>query len=246
MKMNALNFSALLNLTFKLLIVFTFLSFASNRVNAAEWQSIDSIEKAAQRFMQKSAGKNGLDMEFNVEKLDSRLHLAQCQRALSVRPRSKIKPGAMSLQIECHGNKAWKIYLPVRVKIWRTVLAAARPLPRGHRITAEDVISVREAQNSSNQARYMQDQLPDLLGKIVNRSQASGRPFDARFLKAPLWVKRGQTVTLLAETSSIQIRMKGNALADGAKGDLIKVRNLSSRRIVEGVVVKPGVISVTM
>jgi len=236
------------NLLIKILIfnVIFVVYCASNTVMAATWQNLSEIEQAARQFMQNSAKQNALDMEFTIGRLDSRLHLAPCARPLEVSARSKIKPGAMSLQIECRDKQAWKIYLPLQVKLWRTVLAASRPLPRGHKIAADDVISLREAQISDNQARYMQDQLADLLGQVLGRAQASGRPFDARYVKPPLWVKRGQTVILLAETQSVQIRMKGNALADGAKGDLIKVRNLSSQRVVEGVVVKPGIILVRM
>jgi len=233
-------------LTDKILIFIGLLLIAANGANAGQWQSLDSIRQAAETFMQTSATQEALDMEFTVGRLDSRLHLQQCPRELEVNPRSPIKPGSISLQIECQAKTGWKIYLPVQIKLWRTVLAAAHPLPRGHKITEGDIISVRELQISGNQARYMQEQKAELLGKIVNRTLASGNPFDERFLKPPLWVKRGQTVILLAQTESVQIRMKGNALADGVKGDLIKVRNLSSQRVVEGIVIKPGIISVRM
>jgi len=212
---------------------------------AQRWQSIGDIENAARDYMQQLGVEKNLDLEVKLGSLDRRLHLAHCGEKLSLSPRSKLRPGAMSLQIECRGKNAWKIYLPLQITLWRKVLAASKPLPRGHRISADDIMAVREAQSTSNQARYMQDQSKQLIGKILTRSQASGRPFDAKFLKAPLLVKRGQTVILLAQTASVQIRMKGSALADGAKGDLIKVKNLSSRRIIEGIVVKPGVIAVT-
>jgi len=221
------------------------LSIPLNSALAGQWQSISSIENAARLYLQRQAVKNALDMDFKLGKLDPRLHLIQCAQDLSVSPRSKLRAGAMSLEVECRGNKPWKIYLPLQLTLWRNVLAASKPLPRGHQISAEDIITVREAQTNANQARYMQDQGTQLIGQILTRSQANGKPFDAKYLKAPLLVKRGQTVTLLAQTASIQIRMKGSALADGAKGDLIKVKNLSSRRIIEGIVVKSGVVAVT-
>ena len=86
----------------------------------------------------------------------------------------------------------------------------------------------------------------DVVGKILQRPLAAGKPFDARFLKPRLLVKRGQEVVLLANTSSLSVRMSGKALADGAKGDLIKVRNTSSQRIVEGIVLENGIVVVKM
>ena len=40
--------------------------------------------------------------------------------------------------------------------------------------------------------------------------------------------------------------MQGTAMADAGIGDRVRVRNLSSDRVVEGVVDSPGVVRVTM
>jgi flagella basal body P-ring formation protein FlgA len=40
--------------------------------------------------------------------------------------------------------------------------------------------------------------------------------------------------------------MSGKALADGVAGQRVQVRNLSSRRVVEGTVVAPGLIRVSL
>jgi flagella basal body P-ring formation protein FlgA len=53
-------------------------------------------------------------------------------------------------------------------------------------------------------------------------------------------VKRGQQVVLLAQTSSIIVKMSGKAMADGAAGEKIKVKNLSSDRVIEGIVTENG------
>ena len=218
----------------------------SSTVYAQTWQSLDAIRDAADSFMQQNAQLSNLDMQYSIGKLDPRLRLHTCAAALQVKARYKIRPGSTSLLVRCGDSKPWKVYIPVSVKIWRTVLAASHPLPRGHVVSQQDIITVRELQKNAFQARYVQEQQVELLGKILKRAMPSGSPYDARNLKAPLWVKRGEIVILLAKTKTMQIRMKGSALANGAKGDLIKVRNLSSRRIVEGIVVNPGIISVTM
>jgi flagella basal body P-ring formation protein FlgA len=40
--------------------------------------------------------------------------------------------------------------------------------------------------------------------------------------------------------------MQGEAVMDGRRGERIRVRSLSSKKIVEGVVTAPGVIKVTL
>jgi flagella basal body P-ring formation protein FlgA len=93
--------------------------------------------------------------------------------------------------------------------------------------------------------RYFND--PALvLGMYAKRPIPEGKALSIHMLQAPHLVRRGQEVILLAKTAGLEVRMKGKALADGAKGDLIQVRNTKSRRIVEGVVTNQGVVRVGM
>jgi flagellar basal body P-ring formation protein FlgA len=59
-------------------------------------------------------------------------------------------------------------------------------------------------------------------------------------------VRRGETVTVVSRSGGIEVRAGGTALTDGARGERIRVRNDSSRRIVEGVVTAAGRIEVTL
>jgi flagella basal body P-ring formation protein FlgA len=59
-------------------------------------------------------------------------------------------------------------------------------------------------------------------------------------LAAPRVIRRGQQVSIRSATTGVQVRMGGRALEGGAIGDLVRVRNASSGRIVEGRVVGPG------
>ena len=57
-------------------------------------------------------------------------------------------------------------------------------------------------------------------------------------------VQRGQTVTLVAEAGGISIRMAGRALSDGFVNQRVKVENLSSGKIVEGIARSPQVVEI--
>ena len=57
-------------------------------------------------------------------------------------------------------------------------------------------------------------------------------------------VRRGQIVTLVAGGGPVEIRTTGKALADGAAGERVRVRNERSNRIVEGVVAEDGTVRV--
>jgi flagella basal body P-ring formation protein FlgA len=84
------------------------------------------------------------------------------------------------------------------------------------------------------------------IGFVAKRSIPAGRILTAHMVQAPRLVQAGQQVILLATTPQLEVRMKGKALSDGSEGDVIQVRNLRSRRVVEGVVTHAGVVRVNM
>jgi len=48
-------------------------------------------------------------------------------------------------------------------------------------------------------------------------------------------VQRGQSVTLVADLGGMSVRMAGKAMSDGLINQRVKVQNLSSGKIVEGI-----------
>ena len=48
-------------------------------------------------------------------------------------------------------------------------------------------------------------------------------------------VQRGQTVTLIATNGGFSVRMAGRALSDGMINQRVRVENLSSGKVVEGI-----------
>ncbi|WP_121363151.1 flagellar basal body P-ring formation chaperone FlgA, partial [Pseudomonas aeruginosa] len=56
----------------------------------------------------------------------------------------------------------------------------------------------------------------------------------------------GDQVVILARTATINVKMPGEALSDGAPGQQIRVRNLRSQRIIKARVIEPGTVEVNM
>ena len=105
---------------------------------------------------------------------------------------------------------------------------------RGARLTAENV-SVQKRRVSGFAAAYVTDAAA-LTGHTLKRSLPSGTALTADVLTADFVVRKGQQVTLLATTGSFEVRAYGRALSDGHNGARIKAQNLSSNKVVEGVI----------
>jgi flagella basal body P-ring formation protein FlgA len=57
-------------------------------------------------------------------------------------------------------------------------------------------------------------------------------------------VKRGERVNIQSGKAGVLISATGTAMADGAKGQKINVKNLSSQRVIQATVVDSGQVSV--
>jgi flagella basal body P-ring formation protein FlgA len=226
------------------IVAITLLSSAAQ--SQERWQSHASIRQLAHDFMTSKGHEiyqNAAEVE--VGALDRRLRLAACPQAL----RAYLPPGGRTVGnttvgIRCEGPRPWSLYVPVKIRVYREVLTTTRPLSRGERLAAGDLRPVRR-DIASLRGGYLTDPT-QALGRVVRRRLASDTVLSAAVIESPILVKRGQDVTLVSETGSIRVQIRGKALMDGASGDRIRVRNPRSKRIVEGTVVSAGVVRVNM
>ena len=229
-----------------LIVLFTilFLHSSIGKTATPKHHSHAAIVKAVQKFLENHQDiKQYAERDIQVEHLDPQLNLNQCSEALQ----TYLAPGAKTLGkttvgVRCHAPKAWALYVPARVTLYETVYRTADNLPRGHLISEADIEPVKQDLGRLHRG-YFSDK-SQLIGKETRRRLRQGHVITPSQVKAPLLVKRGDQVELIARSSPYAVRMSGKAMADGARGDRIRVKNLSSKRIVEGTVTQAGQVTV--
>ena len=220
--------------------------FVSINVMADDFQANDDIEKTAASFLQSRLAQSTTGkFEIHINPLDQRLKLSQCDTPLEafLAPGAKLY-GKTTVGVRCTGNKPWKVFVPANLALYEQVLAATRTIIRGEVLGSADLTLVDKQVTPASQS-YFRD-LQQAVGFIAKRSIPSGRVLTASMVQAPRLVQAGQEVILLATTPQLEVRMKGKALSAGAKGDVIQVRNVRTKRIVEGTVTHAGVVRVNM
>ena len=200
-----------------------------------EWQATADIEAVAVEFLEKRIGKSAKRTSVEAAKLDPRHHLAYCPDAMQafLRRGTEIKARTI-VGVRCTGNKPWKVYLSVNVFVTAPVLVAKTTLPKGHVITAQDLM-VQERDVSRLVRGYVSD-LQQAIGQRLKSQLIAGKILQPALLAANITIRRGQTVTLTAANGSFNISVTGTALTDGSLQQRIQVRNLSSGRVIEGIV----------
>ena len=84
------------------------------------------------------------------------------------------------------------------------------------------------------------------VGLTASRPIAGGAYLTNQMLVGAKAVERGQSVTLLADAGGMSIRMAGRAMSDGLINQRVKVQNLSSGRVVEGIARSSQVVEVIL
>ena len=219
-----------------------FLNLVSGHVQAAE-QPLESIRSAVSNFLQQESDKNAQAVQIEVGRLDPRLRLAACTTPLSVylAPGARM-PGNTSVGVRCDGASPWALFVPASVRQKFVVVTAAQTLTRGKLLAPAD-LRVESRYLMSLPTGALEDPAV-AVGRVVTRQLATGSLVTAGALREERAVRRGQTVTLSLAAGSLVIRVSGTALKDGALGDRITVRNTTSNRVVEGVIIEAGVVEV--
>ncbi len=200
-----------------------------------EWQSLDGIKAAATQYLQARIGEGNGNTRVEAGFLDPRLKLAHCDAPLEAFLNRGVElRHTTTVGVRCSGSQRWKIYVPVSIVTTAIVAVAATHLPPGTAISADSIRFERRDVTRNRKGYYTA--LDAVAGYRVTRPVMAGQVLAPDALAADNVIRRGQTVTLTVANAGLRINMSGKALADGAVGQRIKVENLSSGRVVEGVV----------
>jgi flagellar basal body P-ring formation protein FlgA len=115
-------------------------------------------------------------------------------------------------------------------------LVAARALPRGHVLSADDI-----AEGRQGSARCAPRSA--LVGSQTRRVVSAGEVLREPAVMPPNVIESGQPVSLLYEDGGVQIRLSGVAANAAPVGGRVTVR-VDVRRRLQGVAVAPGVVRV--
>jgi flagella basal body P-ring formation protein FlgA len=85
----------------------------------------------------------------------------------------------------------------------------------------------------------------DLIGKTPKRGLRAGAPIRSSEVQRPILVEKGSLVTMVLKTPLMVLTSQGRAVDPGANGDVIRITNTQSKKVVQAVVTAAGVASIT-
>jgi len=210
-------------LTAVLLVPMLLVAAVSGAAAAADFQPVESIRAAALSVL-----GEGADAEAT---LDPALRMPRCGEALQGR-----RTGSGTVEVACPSG--WRLFVPVRERRSQQVLVLARGVASGETISAD--MFTLEQRDPGRIAGAALAQPAEAVGRSARRTLRAGSVLTGADLVAARLVRRGDTISLVSRLGGLEVRMTGRALADAGEHERVSVENLSSRRVVQGVVDPSG------
>lgn len=227
------------------LMLFFAIAFLTINAPHAEpqWQTHESIYETVKSYVAQNINTTA-EYEINITPLVDRLNLALCPQPIQAFAPNLMKSGRSSISVRCNaGNKKWAIFVSVIITPFDNVVILTQPLQRGEIATAQHFSLVRK------DASHLHDNYLTTIDSVLNKQAvknlSAGAVVMTKDFSEPKLVKRGDSVLITAERSGIAIKMNGIAQSDGSRGQIIRVKNQNSERIINATIIDVGQVSVS-
>jgi flagella basal body P-ring formation protein FlgA len=207
-----------------------------------KFQSHDSIYELVKDTVARNINTSA-EYEISVLPLDSLLKLPEWTEPLAAFTTTDlIKAGRTSIGVRCNAEKKWSIFTSAVIKVYENVIVLSRPIQRGEIITRQH-LAIEKKDVSKLRGDFV-TQVKQIENKQATRYTPAGAILGLRSFIEPRLIKRGDKIIISAIQPAFAIRMNGVAMMDGIKGQLIRIKNENSGRIINATVIEPGLVSV--
>lgn len=121
---------------------------------------------------------------------------------------------------------------------WAQSVVAANAIRARSIISEYDVVEISETLNG------LPVFITDIVGMEARVNFYAGRPISLNDIAPPAILERNQMVTMIFNTGLLNIAVEGRVLARAGVGEVVRVMNLNSRKIVFGKVLLNGTVEV--
>lgn len=209
-------------------------------------QPLDTIASAAEQHARGLLQNQGLaDATVQANALDGRLRLKRCDSPLETFSNdNNLRGGRTTVGVRCNGAAPWTLYVPVAITASIYIVMVDGPLPRGTVLNASHLR--REQRPLSALPPQYLTEIDDALGRTLTRAVTGATIASPNMLQTRDLISKGQDVTILATGTKVQVRMAGVALQKGQQGERIDVKNASSGKTVQAVIVDAATVQVPL
>ncbi|MDR4505546.1 MAG: flagellar basal body P-ring formation chaperone FlgA [Candidatus Scalindua sp.] len=130
------------------------------------------------------------------------------------------------------GIPLFKIPVHFRVRVFEFIAITKSKVDRHKSLTSENVFLARRETTKVQGSIF--SNIDDLKGKITNRPVVPFTVITEEIIDTPPTIRKGDIVKLYIKTENFKIVTKGLAEENGVTGDIIKVKNFDTKKVIHG------------
>ncbi len=198
------------------------------------------VEATARRVLIEQATARGLvDPVAELKLATSTAPLPPCKDVPGIEALDTRTPARMRFAVVCNGADGWQREWTVRAELSARVVVAAADVPAQQPLVASDLAVERRRVTDPAEVLSTPD---TAVGQASNRALRTGQALQPRWLAAPVLVRRGESVTILARSGGIEVQAAGEALEPGRLRELVRVRNTTTGKVIRARVIEAGTV----
>ena len=151
-------------------------------------------------------------------------------------------PTTIMIAVSVNGQVISKINLRLDVKLYQKVAVATNQIIAGEILTV-DKLRYERMDTGHLGLGYFTD-INKVQGLMARHSLSPGMVVTESMLNKPILIKRGNIVNIVARIGSMEVTTAGQALQDGNQGQLIRVQNTNSKKIISAKVLDESTVQV--
>ncbi len=148
----------------------------------------------------------------------------------------------LNLKLLQNGDVKKTFHISMKLKVYDYLFVANRKIAKGDKIRVSDIISKKLDITKIAKVTFISEN--EIIGKMALSNINKGSIIKYRLIGKPVVIRKNQMVFMEVHKGPLRISMQGKALSKGCEGDVIQVKNISSGRIISGVVKNSSTITV--
>ena len=199
--------------------------FACNHANASLH---DTLANLAQEYVYLHAKVDSdADLRVSATSIDSRINIPTCESGYQFEASdASLRQTNVSVKITCPDND-WYLFTNIQAEQTKPVAIFTDVMSPGTLLT-KDNIEIADIPIGRLRGSTFAD-IQRLEGARLKRRVRPGQVIGSNML---CFVCKGDSVTIVAETAGLQLKVSGIAKQDGNLGDSIRVENAASKKLV--------------
>ena len=203
-------------------------------------QDLSLIRQAAETYAKQQTAHLPGQVTVTIGTIEP-VQFTACSKLQAFLPLGAKLWGNSTVGVRCAAGVEWSLYVPVTVRVQGPVVVAARSLASGKLIAAED-LAVQTGELTQLPAGVLND-TNEAAGKTLAVGVNAGHALRQDMLRAPLVIRQGQAVKLVAQGQGFKVSSEGRALSNAAVGQMVQVKSQNGQT-VSGVARADGAVDV--